>query len=515
LRNATTIALAGFLLATGWAEAGPTKRDDKLDRKLKEVRSSYADKLEPVLVLCLEKGQRSRAEELLEKISRVAPGKSSLALLRARVEACEERPATEAVTKEIGRKLKAVGEAQAHELMNLAQKFYDREQVTRAYDLVGETLDACPDQRKARDLRGFEEVTVEKKKQWVTKYEAGLLKSGFVLFKNARGEPEGWVPRSERARWEKGERPFGGTWITAAEEASRRRASESDWFSVESEHFVVKTAVSRAAAYAFGQRLEEFHAPFFRAFISFYDPGRSTELLFLVPPLAKKHRVIYFPDAASYHRHVKECHGDNEILQTRSAGFYSLDGKGCDHASHFYRTESGAEDLSTIHHEVTHQLFDETSKELRGSSKGNNWVVEGLATYVETWSKDERGSWVPGGNVEQRRLQAAKRILDERPSWRLADFVAMGYDDFQAESVQQDNYALSCALVHFLMHADEGRYQEDAVRFFATYYAGRVTERSIFEALGVDEASLERQLRDYMAGLGTHDRPARVVSAPR
>jgi hypothetical protein len=72
-----------------------------------------------------------------------------------------------------------------------------------------------------------------------------------------------------------------------------------------------------------------------------------------------------------------------------------------------------------------------------------------------------------------------------------------------------DNYCLSCALTHFLMHYDDEVYREDFVRLASAYYAGKVKEDSLVEYLYIPEGStseqkfavLESQLREYMKNL--------------
>jgi hypothetical protein len=368
---------------------------------------------------------------------------------------------------------------------------------TRCYDLVGEVLDLDPDNAEARKIRGF----VKKDGRWVSKFEAQLMKDN-VLYKDKQGVIQGWVPKKDVKKWDEGLRPFAGGWLPEEQEIQKRQQNEYRGWSVESEHFEVKTGVSRAAAYEWGQFLEDYYDAFFRNFLNFFDVEDGAKLLFDVKPLKKKHIVICFQDRNRYLQHVKAEHGNERIL-LESAGFFGPCGS--IKCSHFYKTDDD-ESIMTMLHECTHQLFDETKEERSHGSQGNNWVVEGIASYIETWQK-VGGKWVPGRNTNHGRLQIAKQFLAQNPGWKLSDFLAIGNKEFHEQN-RGLNYCLAEALSHFLMHYDNERYREDFVRFIAIYYEGKARENSLYEHLQIPgpEAKraevLEAQFKDYMSKLG-------------
>jgi hypothetical protein len=493
----TAVLALGFGLAQA---SPPTKHDDKLEKKLKDLRAAYADKLDPIIELCVTKNQKTRALELLETAERLGPTKKREAL-RAKVEAASDSPPQEKDTKEIAQKLKSAGDPHANKLLEVAGECFKLHQVSKALDLVHEAVGVSPDNKRARGLAGFEEIEVEKKKTWVTHWEAAQRKAGFVPFVNKDGKGEGWIPAKDKANWDAGKRFFDGRWVSEEEEAKERRSHDSHWFEVESEHFLIKTPTSRADAWELAQLLEEFQSAFFKTFIAFYGVDKGVELVFNVEPLKKKHLVMFYPDKKAYDLHVKTHHEGTQLLYD-SAGFYSAD-YGCEPGSHFYLTERTQDVLETTYHEVTHQLFAETCSERGASvrSKGNNWVVEGIATYIETWAKDSRGEWVPGKNTGHFRMKDAQRVLAKTADWKLAPFLAIDHDAFHKGGARSENYSLSCAMAYFLMHGQDGRYHDDFVKFIAAYYDGKVTEKSLFEALGVDEATLEKQFKEFMSKL--------------
>lgn len=521
---ALSAVLAGALGATASPdkkdERKPEKRDTKAEEKLRKETAraelKHSKRLEPIAKWCVEKKLKKQAAEVIEAIEQKTPEYKGLADLKGAVEACEaDDSPKEADLKEFASRVKNADNDYATELMNLAKECVKYGLYTRAYDLIGAVLEANPDHAQARKIRGF--VKVEGK--WATKYDADLLKGTnatgtnkdkvqFVLYKDKEGVTQGWVPKKDVSKWDDGQRPCAGSWLPEAEEIRRRQMNEYRAWSVETEHFEVRTGVSRAAAYEFGQVLEDYYASFFRTFMGFYDLEKAVDLLFDVKPLKKKHVIIYFADRNHYLQHAKAEHGNDELM-LRSAGVYVGGGSKCSLIAHLYRTDAD-EDKRVMFHEVTHQLFAETKDEggERGGSKGNNWVVEGIASYVETWNKDAHGHWVPGGNKKHPWLLEAKDFLEKNADWKLASFLPIEHDEFHKEPGRGLNYAMSQALCHFLMHFDDERYKEDFVKFIAVYYAGKARESSLFQYIQIEgpEAkrgeTLEKQFREYMAKLG-------------
>jgi hypothetical protein len=526
-RKAAPLLALAAIFAGAFALAAPPppdkkddrKRDAKEEEKLRKETAhaelQHCKRLEPIVKWAIEKKLKKQAAGLVEEMERGTPDYKGLADLKSALEACEDADAAPADVKEFESRVKSADADYAKDLWKLALECAKYGLYTRAYDLIGAVLEANPENDKARRIRGY--VKVDGK--WVSRYEADLLKgtnqtgsnpskTSFVLYKDKEGVVQGWVPKKDVAQWDKGLRPFGGSFIPEAEEIRKCQMNEYRAWSVESEHFEVRTNISRAAAYEFGQILEDYHRQFFRTFLGFFDMEKGVELLFDVKPLKKKHIVLFFPDRNHYLQHAKAEHGNDELM-LRSAGVYVPGGAKCARTSHLYKTDSD-HDMSVMYHEVTHQLFAETKDEggERGGSQGNNWVPEGIASYVETWTRDARGHWVPGGNKKHEWLMGAKKFLAATDGWKLQSFLAIDHDEFHKEPGRALNYAMSQALCHFLMHYDDERYREDFVKFIAAYYAGKVRENSLFEFLQIEgpesgrAETLEKQFKEYMAKLG-------------
>jgi hypothetical protein len=504
------MAVLALSFLAGLVEAAGPKKRDALEEELKKYRAEYAKNLKPIFESAVKAGQKARAEEILHKIERLTPDGSSLEPLRTSLQGCSEKAS--AKDDGLAKKLEAAGKAYSDKLIpGLVQRLLEAGESIRCVETLSEALNEYPEHAAAQDVRGYTAIQENGKKRWVSKYEANKRKEG-VLYKNPQGEIEGWIPREDKKRWDQGLRPRKDatgamTWIKEADERALVEQNDANWYVVESEHFTIKTPTSRAEAYEFGQLLEEYYTQFFKTFIAFFDEGKGLNYLLNREPLKHKHLVLYYPNAKLYDLHVKTYHNDDPLLKSdQSAGFYSTD-RACEAASHFFSTGKGKarskEDLATTYHEVTHQLFGETKENEEMRSVGNNWVPEGVATYVET-CRDKSGSWSPGADTNSAYLAKAKAFLAKNPNWSLADFIAIDHDAFHKNG-RGNNYALSCALTYFLMHADDARYREDCVRFVSDFYAGKVQAGSLLERLGTSESTLTRQFRDFMTKLPRAD----------
>lgn len=481
------------------------KAEEKLRKDTRRVSHKHAGDLEPIIRWCVEKKLLKEAAENVETIERIAPDYKKLPELRELVkttEAAAGAPA-EADLKEYTRKINYARDSYASQLFKLAKDCARSGMFTRAYDLIGDVLDADPDHAQARKLRGY--VRVQGK--WETKYAAKMLKD-HVLYKDKNGVVQGWVPKKDVKKWDEGLRPFGGGWLPEEEEIRKCQMNEYRTWRVETEHFEVRTNVSRNAAWEFGLLLEDFYDQFFRTFLGFFDLEKGVELLFDTKPLKKRHVVLYLPSRNHYLQHVKAEHGNDELL-LRSAGFYGPCKSQGANTSHFFRHDDMESVIETFYHETTHQLFAETKDDRGGGSEGNNWVSEGIATYVETWGKDARGKWIPGMKKTHKQLVEAREFLANNKGWSLSDFLAIDNEAFHKDQVQRHyNYCVAGALSHFLMHYDDERYKEDFVKFIAVYYDGKAKANSLYDHLQIEgpeskrAETLERQFLDYMARLG-------------
>lgn len=483
------------------ASARERQLEEALRVQTARVTTAYCEDFESLVVLALRKGLKERAEQVIDRVASLDPEYEDLERMRAalgRVEQAEGE-GLEKLREDFDERLERVDERHAKRLFSFAERCFELGLFSRSYDLLLQVLELAPDprsryQRTARSILGY--VWDREEKRWITEWEARRKRTHVLT-------DEGWVPKRDMRKWQEGLRPYKGKWVSAERERQIRERNEFNPYWVESEHFIVRTNLGRKQAWQFARRLEDFYRIFYRFFVGYYDQVASASVLFRRAEVEKKHEVYLFPSRTDYLIHVKGEQGNDKLLR-ESAGFYSP----ADRMSRFYWTEDDLEStLATFYHETAHQLFAETKETNRSGSRGNNWVVEGIATYIETWEEAE-GKWYPGRNTERPDIQLAKSYLASNDSWRLSEFVTIDNHEFH-EQDRELNYALGGALCHFFCHYDNEVYKEDFIRFLSDYYAGKVKKYSLVDYIDVPDVetpsgefgALEKQFREYMAGL--------------
>ena len=496
-----------------------------LRKDTRKVADKFAEKLAPVVKFAVSKGLKDEAGELLAVLKKNAPEYKKLADLEQAVADCgppADATKTDADKKELAGQTARAYDAHAKDLVKLGMSCVKFKMYARAFDLVNQVLDFDPDNREARQILGYQRHPNDSKK-WITKFEAQVMRDGaglvdemnpkgsektaHVLFVNADGKPECWIPKKDLSQWQKGLRPFAHTWATEEQETKGRRRNEEAGWIVESEHFRIRTTISRAAAYEFGwELLEDYYTAFLRHYFNFFEADAGAQLLFDVKDknkAPKKHVVLLFPKQEDYESHVKDLHGASELL-LRSAGFYTGGGDRC---SHFFAVADRSRTLEVLYHEVAHQLFEETKSSGRGS-EGNNWVPEGTAMYSETWAK-VNGRWIPGYRKDVQGLREMKKYLAQDQSFSLASFIAIDHKEFHDPARRTFNYFMAQALSYFLMQYDDERYKEDFVQFIRAYYEGKVKANSLPDYIQVEGTKdaqkrldiLGTQFKEFMSKL--------------
>ncbi len=471
------------------------------DKEHRRIMDDFCEDLEKEAQWAIKRKLRGEARDVVKRIIRVHPEYESIEKLKKDVTTAPKPAAEDDLSKDrdaLVRRLEKVADKQATRLYSLTLKCFKAGLFTDAYHLLSEIIEIAPDpkdstHRKARSVLCYAWDRTEK--QLVTEWEADRRRSHYLT-------GEGWVSKKDRKKWEEGLRLLNGEWVTIEAEKAARTRNAFNPYEVESEHFLVQTNLGRQQGFEYALILESFQQAFYRVFISYYDQVAGAKLLFQrAGPV--KHKVYLFPSRIDYLNYIKERKGNDELLR-RSAGFYS-DG---DRSSYLYWADDDEETYSTLFHEVAHQLFAE-SKQTTGGSTGNNWVPEGLGTYVETWLLRD-GEWLPGKRTRSERLQTAREILRlQGDNFTVGQFVTIGHQEFHLPEVRGANYALSCALTHFFMHYSDGIYREDFMRFVSAYYAGRVHEESLGESIHIEGAAgpaavlatLDGQFKDYMKKL--------------
>ena len=466
-------------------------------RGMQKVQRKYCIDLSKLAATMARKGLIVEARAVEQKIRQIDPENPNLRKLAKRILDAEEETdptALEKARKYATKRREQIDQDQGKRLYKLASACMRFGLFTKTHDMLSSILEISPDDKKARTALGWRRD--KKSKEWVSKWEYDMRKKSFLT-------PEGWFPKKKKRDFDKGLRPYQGKWIPKEREKEVRMRSSLGAYSVDSEHFRIKTNMGREKAWEIAQLLEDFYGEFFRTFIGYYDQVAGAKLLFNTPDAKLKHTVILYPDRKKYLIDVKRSKGNDELL-VHSAGFYSSG----DRVSRFYWSGNEENTLSTLYHEVGHQLFAETKDTARGGSEGNNWVVEGIATYIESWIKKD-GRWIPGGNLDESSLVQAEAVLGAQEDWDLAGFAAIGHKEFHGEAGTDSahrgqNYAMAGALCHFFMHYDDEIYKEDFVRFLSDYYGGKVRKNSLGASIRDESgrtipfSELQEQFRHYI-----------------
>ena len=242
---------------------------------------------------------------------------------------------------------------------------------------------------------------------------------------------------------------------------------------------------------ALSRRLEMLYAAWQQAFAGYHSSeaevarrfeGRGTRR----EPI--QHNVVYFRDRQEYNDALRSAQPQIEI----SIGIYFPRAR----TAYFFAGEDQQHD--TLYHEAAHQLFQETRTAVTEPGRGSNfWAVEGIACYMESLDANEQG-FVTLGGANASRMQTARRLVEEKQSLPLAEFVQMGAETLQRDPRIKELYGEATGLSHFFMHADEGRYREPLVRYLEAIYSGRDNAQSLAEATGTSEATLDRQYQLFM-----------------
>ncbi len=375
------------------------------------------------------------------------------------------------------RQLAKLRQDQANALYALAQRCAEGGQPWLGYRLVLDALRANPDHEAARRVLGY----VKYQNQWHTPYEIAMLRGGMVWTAKF-----GWLEKKNVARYERGDRLLGSTWIDAANDAALHADITTGW-DIETEHYRIRTNDGIEAAVALGAKLENLNWAWQQIFIGYYATAGDVRSLLAgkrtTVKLPPRMEVVYFHDKQQYQKALK-----TDI----SMGLYVPENR----TAYFY---AGSEDSQrTMYHEATHQLFHQMLHVADGTgAKANCWLIEGVAMYMETIRRE--GDCFVLGGLNDIRLQAARYHLAKGdffvPFERL---VRLGVRDVQSHPQIAKLYSQIAAMTSFLVHYDGGRYRHALVSCLAAIYDGSQDPQLLARAAGTSYAELDKQYREYM-----------------
>jgi len=450
------------------------KRSENLERKFKRVldkqNAEFAVRVKGLAQWCAQKGFGAEALDLWDNAKELDPD------LKGQCPAASEAIPTDDDKAAFKSKKKAVFDSQAAELFKLGSTCYKAGLIGRAYDMVWEAVICNPDHASARKLLGQAKYNGE----WMDNYDVAQLKRGRV-FKDEYG----WVSKSDLARYEKGLMPLRGKWLPA-EEVQEARSKWSSAWEFDTEHYHIQSNVSLADAVAFGKICEDNYKLFFRMFIGYFSSRNQGQMLFGGKQEKRLMKVNYFATKEQF----KSTLGS--IVPDMAAGIY-ISGRPQGSAN-FFKID-WATNTKILKHEATHQLFAE-SRRLAGGSRCGAWVVEAVATYMETCSRVDGRIVTKGRKAPW--VQAFKQVLQKGMSKPLRDFDQVSYQGFMAVG-PGIAYPQAASLACFLMEADDGNYRERFVDYVEAYYMGKLhAGGKLEEYTGTSYTELEDQFRTFI-----------------
>lgn len=446
--------------------------------------SSYLGGLERLAGWLVEQKAKTETEGVLAELAKEDPKNAQGAKLKADAAAITApQPLTEAQKKEYDQRLAAARRAGASGLLGLARKCNNAGLVSYAYDLLQDVLLLSADDSTARSAMGFVKVGNE----WLPTFVANQQKAGLKYLPNI-----GWVPIQSVERIGKGEWQEGGKWMKL-EDADRLHASiDSPWV-VETENFTLKSTCARKQALHIAEKLEAIRQCCYRQYLDYFRRGsdkRGAQLLFNMTS-EEKLVVNYFATKADYEAEVRRGKlGANLDLLLRSGGFYSP----VPHASYFYHLDYGRdENLTTMQHEVTHQILGEYT---HGGSPPV-WLAEGMAETLEYAQPDAEGHLkIPSGRKHPDVRQAAD-WLKQNALPPIENLLNLNANSFHAEPGRHRNYQWAGAFCRFLMEFEDGTYSTDFLEYAYDAYARRA-KTSIADYLGLSTEALDKAFRGYL-----------------
>ncbi len=422
------------------------------------MRAKYADELKQLAAWCEEKGLTQEAGRTLAVLGPHDPMKFYLPILPIDAGPAKLPEGASKDAVEWDARLSKLRRNEAEALYDLAKRMVRKGHAELAMDLVLDAIRANPDSEALRRMFGYQKY----QNQWRTIYEVKKYHAGMVW-----NEKFGWLPKANVRRYEDGQRYYQGKWITAAEDAQRHADINSGWV-IETEHYTIRTNHSIEAGVALGSKLEDLYHLWEQMFIRYF--ANDAEIIELFEGRAKvQHsvptqlKVICFRDRDSYIQGLQALMPKVGI----SVGAYLDTAR-----TAFFFAGDGSEDR-TIYHEATHQLFHESRKVSPNvGRKGNFWVIEGIAMYMESLKK-EKGYYVLGGFDDQRMVAARYRLLHDHFYVPLEQLTGYGMEKLQNDPNIATLYSQSAGLAHFLIFYDHARYREDLVSYLIAIYTGR------------------------------------------
>ena len=138
------------------------------------------------------------------------------------------------------------------------------------------------------------------------------------------------------------------------------------------------------------------------------------------------------------------------------------------------------------------------------------WVNEGMAEYFGhgIWTGDN----LVTGVIPPERLKRVKKMISEKKTLHIMHMMLMSHADWNA-ALAKRNYDQAWSMVHFLAHADNGKYQKPFSAFIRDISAGRKWTESFVARFGGGVSGFERRYAQWWLALPDDPTRDRYVTA--
>lgn len=350
----------------------------------------------------------------------------------------------------------------ASALYTFAMEVMRQQHIGLGYRIARTVLQVNPDHADARQMLGY----VRDGNEWMTPFTMQKKKDGKIW------DPRyGWIGKDDLTKYEKGLRPYRDRWLPEEQERNLRLAQEDLW-EIRTEHWVIRTDHSLEKGVEIAGKLEDYFQFFIREYPELFNNRGQMKELFQIGGNARPRvdnnplQVNYFATREGY---LERLRNQPPVISTTN-GIYLQNEK----TSFFYsRPENPEEAESTIYHEATHQILFESRPTLREIAQTKHfWAVEGFACYMESY-RNRDGEITLGDPRFIRFDNARVRLILDRFYVGLEDLTSLGQADFQRQQQLPLLYSQASGVVHFFLHANDGQYRDDFVRFLSEIYASR------------------------------------------
>lgn len=350
----------------------------------------------------------------------------------------------------------------ASALYTFAMEVMRQQHIGLGYRIARTVLQVNPDHAEARQMLGY----VRDGSEWTTPFTRQKKKDDEFW-----DDRYGWIRKADLTKYEKGLRPYRDRWLPEEQERNLRLAQEDLW-EIRTEHWVIRTNHSLEKGVEIAGKLEDYFQFFIREFPGLFNNRGQMKELFQIGGNARPRvdnnplQVNYFATREDY---LSRLRNQPPVIASTN-GIYLQNEK----TSFFYsRPENPEEAESTIYHEATHQILFESRPRQREIAQSKHfWAVEGFACYMESYRN--RDGEISLGDPRFIRFDNARvRLILDRQYVLLKDFTSLGQYDFQHQPNLPILYSQASGVVHFFLHANDGKYRDDFVTFLAEIYASR------------------------------------------